>query len=259
MRIHKWLNDAQMPITESYRSDLAYIHDTGYGAVARDAAAVLLKELARVGCQKGTVVDLGCGSGVLARAMVDARFHVVGIDSSEAMVALARTRTPDAEFRVRSFVSADLPSCVAVTAVGEVFNYLFDERNDENARKNLFQRIHQALTPGGLLLFDMAGPSRAKPGGPHRTFAQGADWAVLVESSFDAATGVLTRNITSFRQVGEMYQRDAEIHRLTLVEPDIVLRSLCTVGFEARIIQGYGEALPPGVVVYLARKSPDSA
>lgn len=246
---------ARMPIAETYRADLAYLHDSGYGAVARGAAARLVEELASAGCRGGTVVDLGCGSGILARAVVDAGFRVVGIDVSEAMVALACTRTPEAEFRVGSFLSAKLPACVAVAAVGEVLNYAFDSGNNDAARAELFQRVCAALAPDGLLLFDMAGPERAKPGGPHRTFAQGPDWATLVETSLDEETGVLTRNITSFRQVGGLYRRDAEVHRLALVEPATVLGALHKAGFEARIIPGYGAgSLPPGVVAYLARK-----
>ena len=35
-----------MLIDNGYRADLAYIHDVGHGALARDAAARLIKELA---------------------------------------------------------------------------------------------------------------------------------------------------------------------------------------------------------------------
>src|SRR5262249_36253941 len=114
---------------------------------------------------------------------------VLGLDISDAMVELAQARVPEAEFRVGSFVSTELPGCVAVTAIGEVFNYLFDSKNNEHARERLFARIYEALEPGGMFLFDVATPERAKPGPPQRTFAEGPDWAVLVEFSVEA--GVL--------------------------------------------------------------------
>jgi SAM-dependent methyltransferase len=244
-----------MPFADAYRDDLAYIHDSGYGGVARDAARRLVDELARVGFRDGTVVDLGCGSGLLARALVDAGYHVVGIDVSDAMVALARTRTPEAEFRVGSFVSAELPVCVAVTAIGEVLNYAFDSANDESARADLFRRAYEALVPGGLLLFDVAGPERGTPGA-HRTFAEGHDWAVLVETVLDAATGVLTRNITSFRQIGTVYRRDTEVHRLTLVDPSEVQESLRAVGFGVQKIASYAaEPMAKGMMTFMSRKS----
>jgi SAM-dependent methyltransferase len=243
-----------MPIEGAYREALAYIHDAGYGDVARDAASRLLDELAHVGHRDGTVVDLGCGSGILARQLGDAGYRVVGIDVSNAMVALARTRAPDAELRVGSFVSADLPACVAVTAIGEVLNYCFDSANDDRARADLFRRVHAALVPRGLFLFDVAGRQRANLG-TQRTFAEGADWAVLVETELDREARVLSRTITSFRKAGTLYRRDVEVHRLTLVDAAEALESLRAIGFEAQAIPNYGAVrLPEGVTAFLCLK-----
>ena len=242
-----------MPIEDAYGIDLAYIHDAGHAGIACDAARRLIEELARVGYRDGTVVDLGCGSGILAHHVLEAGYGVVGVDVSDAMVAMARRRAPAAEFHVGSFVSTALPRCVAVTAIGEVLNYAFDTTNSDRARAELFGRVYHALVPGGLWLFDMAGPERATPGHRHRTFAEGSDWAVLVET--DVTTGILTRTITSFRQVGTTYRRSTEVHRLGLVDPADVLKSLRTAGFEASSISGYGATpLPQGVAVFLARK-----
>jgi SAM-dependent methyltransferase len=244
-----------MPIEDAYRDDLAYIHDTGHGNVARDAVARLLEELSRREHRAGTIVDVGCGSGILAQVVAEAGYSVLGIDVSDAMVALARRRVSDAEFRVASFVDARLPASVAVTAVGEVLSYAFDSTNDHGTRLDWFRRVYEALVPGGILLFDVAGPGRARPGQVHRSFATGSDWAVLAETSIDAATGILVRKITSFRQVENLYRRDAETHRLLLVDPDATLESLRAVGFDAEIIAAYGSTpLPPGVVAFLGRK-----
>ena len=239
----------------AYRSDLAFIHDSGYNALADDAARRLVDELRRAGRPYGTVVDLGCGSGILASRLVDAGYRVIGIDISEAMVSLARARSPRATFKVGSFLSADLPECVAVTAIGEVLNYGFDSGNDTRARRDLFDPVHRSLVPGGVFLFDVAGPDRAQPGGPHRTFAQATDWAVLVETLIDANTATLTREITTFRKAGPQFRRDAETHILTLIDADAVLCSLCDAGFEVHIVAGYGSmALPPGLTAIVARK-----
>ena len=248
-----------MSIEDAYRDDLAYIHDAGYGGVALDAAQRLRDELHRCGFLEGTVIDLGCGSGILAHRVCEAGYSVVGIDVSDAMVALAKTRAPAAEFHVGSFVSATLPTCVAAAAIGEVLNYGFDTENGESVRGELFRRVHRALVPGGLWLFDMAGPGRVPPGGPHRAFAEGPDWAVLIEITFEPTTGVLTRHIASLRQVGDLCRRDVEVHRLTLVDRADVLASLRTAGFEAQTISSYGgSGLPPGVLAFLARRPVDA-
>jgi SAM-dependent methyltransferase len=240
----------------AYREDLAYIHDAGHGAIASDAAERLITELAVAPHPGGTVVDLGCGSGILAGALVRAGYQVVGIDMSDAMVALARARAPNAEFHVGSFVSTDLPTSVAVTAIGEVVNYTFDPANGEPALTDLVRRAYEALVPGGVFLFDVAGPDRAQSNlsESHRTHATGRDWAVFVETAIEPG-GVLTRHITSFRQVGDLYRRADEVHRLVLLETEAVLDLLRVAGFEAEILAKYRLVqLPRGVVAFLGRK-----
>lgn len=238
-----------------YRDDLAYIHDCGHGALARDAAARLIDELAHRGCESGTVADLGCGSGIFAAALIEAGYHVLGIDISESMIALSRKRAPRAEFRVGSFVSAELPSSIAVAAVGEVVNYAFDSANDDRARAALFGRIYQALVPGGIFLFDTANPDRAPSGATQRTHTIGPDWAVLVETRAERDRRLLTREITSFRKVDTLYRRDDEVHRLTLLDPGNVLKELGAAGFEAQALSKYKDlSLPAGVGAFLSRK-----
>ncbi|MEQ1832040.1 MAG: class I SAM-dependent methyltransferase [Candidatus Eisenbacteria bacterium] len=240
---------------EFYRADLAHIHDTGFGHLAVNAAGVLVDELARAGLRAGRVVDLGCGSGVLARRVQDSGYAMLGIDLSESLVAIARQRVPEAEFRVGSVMSAELPSCVAVSAIGEVFNYLFDETNSRETLAELFARIHAALEPGGRLLFDMAGPARAGTDTPTRTFSEGPDWAVLMRTELDAPRQILTRHITTFRKSGELFRRDAETHRLRLVEPVEVVGALRAAGFHVQTQTAYGEqALPTGLHGFLATR-----
>ncbi len=109
-------------MNEWYGEDLAYIHDVGFGDYALQSAPGILEILDRsVKTREGLVVDLGCGSGLWANELTKARYRVLGIDISEAMIAIARSRTPDAEFRVGSLFEAELPRCDAVTSIGEVF------------------------------------------------------------------------------------------------------------------------------------------
>src|SRR5262245_3667903 len=167
-------------MTEPYRDDLAYIHDAGYGGLARNAAPLLREMLRDAGVVSGRVVDLGCGSGILSGVLAEAGYDVLGIDLSAAMIALARQRVPKGEFRQESVLTAQLPSCVAVAAVGECFSYLFDPGNTGRAQMKVYRRIFDALCPGGLFLFDVAGPGRVRGSGPQRLHAEGDDWAVLV-------------------------------------------------------------------------------
>jgi len=229
----------------AYGDDLAYIHDVGYGEFAERAAPAILRLLAQAGVASGLVVDLGCGSGRWARWLVDAGYRVRGIDGSSAMIALARRRVPTgARFQVASFVSVRLPGCDALTALGEVLGYGAPELAP------LLARAYDALRPGGLFVFDLAGPGRGQPahGG-----SVGPDWAVVVEKAEHER--ILTRRITTFRRVGRIYRRGEELHRLRLHEPGEVLAALRRTGFRAHALRGYGSVrFAPGLCGFVARK-----
>src|SRR6186713_1584078 len=107
----------------SYRDDLSYIHHVGFGGLAGGAAPGLLRLLREAGIQEGLVVDLGCGSGLWARELTEAGYEALGIDSSAAMIELARSVAPLARFVQASLFDAELPRCDAVTALGEPFSY----------------------------------------------------------------------------------------------------------------------------------------
>jgi 2-polyprenyl-3-methyl-5-hydroxy-6-metoxy-1,4-benzoquinol methylase len=90
-------------MADAYKDDLAYIHDVGFGHLARSAASLLLELLRQEGKVNGRVVDLGCGSGIMAQDLCAAGYDVLGIDISNALIAIARERVPQGEFRTGSF------------------------------------------------------------------------------------------------------------------------------------------------------------
>jgi SAM-dependent methyltransferase len=238
-----------------YREDLAYIHDVGYGHFARRAAPGLLEMLRQTGAVSGLVVDLGCGSGIWARELCDAGYDVLGVDQSAAMIAMACNRVPEGTFRQGSFLTAKFPPCVAVTAVGECFNYLFDRRNSRRKLLGLFCRVYNALHSGGIFIFDVAGPGRGAKLGSQRHHREGKDWAVFVATEEDRQRMLLTRSITSFRKIGNLYRRDEEVHRLRLYRPTELANSLRDCGFRVRTLRGYGPmCFPPGLHGFRARR-----
>jgi SAM-dependent methyltransferase len=243
-------------MADAYRDDLAYVHDVGFGGYARNAAPVLLQALRQRGLTNGRVVELGCGSGILSAEVAAAGYDVEGFDISPAMIALARARVPGGRFHEQSLWSVDIPPCVAVAAVGECVNYLFDRANTDRALAKLFRRVYAALRPGGVFLFDVAEPGRVPGAGPQRGFREGEDWATLVVATEDRARRRLTREITSFRKVGELYRRDHEVHRLRLLDSRELADQLRRIGFRVRRLRGYGSwRFPPGYTALLAGRS----
>jgi SAM-dependent methyltransferase len=238
-----------------YGEDIAYIHDVGHADFALDSAPGILEILGRNGIRDGLVVDLGCGSGLWARELIDAGYGVYGVDISEAMIEIARRRAPEAEFVVGSLFEVELPPCVAVTAVSEVLNYLFDAQNEQEGLGRLFRRVFEALDPGGAFVFDVLGPGQVPAGTVARGFGVGEDWAVLSEREEDAGRGTMERRIVSFRKVGEHYRRDEEIHRVRLYDASELSTELEKAGFGVQTMRSYG-ALPlsEGHTAFVARK-----
>jgi SAM-dependent methyltransferase len=207
------------------------------------------------GIRDGLVVDLGCGSGLWARELVDAGYRVLGIDISEAMIELSRNRVPEAEFRVGSLFEVEIPHCQAVTAVSEVLNYLFDAENEERGLGRLFRRVCDALVPGGVFVFDVLSPDQVPPGTRTRGFSVGEDWAVLSELEEDFERETMERRIVSFRKVGEHYRRDNEVHRVRLYDPSELSAELERAGFRVRTLRSYGDfPLSEGHAAFVARK-----
>src|SRR5262252_7325599 len=111
-----------------YRDDLALVHHRGFGFHADMCAPGIVELLRPVRERDGLVVEIGCGSGLLTRHLLDTGHRVVATDASPAMLDLARGVAPDAE-DVRRVVLPDdpLPDADAIVSVGHVLNYLSDE------------------------------------------------------------------------------------------------------------------------------------
>lgn len=94
------------------------------------------------------VLELGCGAGIPATALLAQRFDVLGVDISAGQLALAAQRVPTAGFLKADMTSLDLPagSFDAVTAFYS-FNHI-----PRAEQQPLLAAIARWLRPGGLLL-----------------------------------------------------------------------------------------------------------
>lgn len=229
-----------------YGRDLAYIHHAGFSEFAEAASLGVIETLWRFGVRQGLVVDVGCGSGILARELTRAGFDVLGFDASAAMIEIARRTAPAARFEVTPIESAALPSCVAVTALGEVLNY-----TSLDAVQRFFERAAGALNDGGVLLFDIA-ERGSYPAFDERR-VDGEDWTVIATKESDGHR--LVRRVETFRRDGEAMRRDREVHELELYDREDVVAALRAHGFRVRRKRSYGDyRLPSGHYAYVARR-----
>jgi SAM-dependent methyltransferase len=241
-----------------YGPDQAHIHHTAFGDLADFAATRLVAELRSTGHDHGTVVDLGCGSGILARRVSESGYEVEGVDLSPAMLDLARRNAPQATFRHGSLLDAELPAAVAVTAIGEALNYATDERAGDDALTDVFGRVRASLEPGGIFLFDVATPGRYGPDRVANRLHDGDTWTLFMHAVESDDARRLDRFVTIFRRTETgSYERTDEHHVLRLYEPAMLVTRLEAAGFGVEVLDSYGTPTPStpaaGWVVILAR------
>jgi SAM-dependent methyltransferase len=241
-----------------YATDLAFVHDAGFDHYAARAAPELQRLLHAHRIRSGRVVEFGCGSGTVARHLAAARYDVLGIDISPAMIRLARAKAPDATFRVGALATARIPRCAAIIAIGEVIAYLSCTqraalRTHENELISFFARAYAALDSGGLLVVDFveSGEGRA-----YRTKSMaGDDWVIALRATLDDSGRTLTREIATVRKTGHAARTSHETHRVRIY-PRAVMRSfLRRAGFQVVIRRTIGPVrLMRGDVVAIAKR-----
>lgn len=224
-----------------YRDDLAYIHHAGFSEFAESAAPGLLELLWQRGVRDGLIVELGCGSGILARELTHAGFDVLGFDPSPAMIELARGTAPRARFEVGAFDAIELPPCNAIVAMGEVLNYgTFDAVRTLVANAKTRVMIFDVAERDSYPLFD-------------ERRVDGDDWSVIATKESDGTH--LTRRVLTFRAIDGRMRRDEEVHELELYDRAALRALLREHGFRVTIRRSYRtRRLPKGHAVYVAER-----
>jgi SAM-dependent methyltransferase len=230
--------------TLAFRDDLAYIHHHSFGEFALAAAPGVCKILRKHGMNAGHVVEIGCGSGILARELTLAGYGVTGLDASPAMIDLARETAPHATLHVASFDMTGIPPCDAIVVMGEVLNYGTFDRV-----RTFIARAAESLRTGGVLLFDVA--ERGAYPAHEETRLGGDDWSVITIKESDGTR--LTRRVLSFRKLDGTVRRDEELHALELYDRAELVALLRRNAFRVEVRRSYGtRRLPKGHAVYVA-------
>jgi SAM-dependent methyltransferase len=135
----------------SYGDGFADVYDEWYADVTDvDATTLRLVQLAGAG---GRVLELGVGTGRLAIPMAEAGLRVVGIDSSEAMLArlAERDRTGSVDV-VHGDITNALPAG-PFDAVLVAYNTIFNLIGDGD-QPRLFRHVADRLAPGGSFVVE---------------------------------------------------------------------------------------------------------
>ncbi len=240
-----------MAASPYFRSDLARIHHEGFGFHADAVAPGILRILEPVLERSGLVLELGCGSGLLTKYLVEAGHRVLATDASPAMVDLARGFVPTVPVEVLRLPEDPLPTADAIVSVGHALSYLDSEEDIDSS----LAAMAGALEERGLLAFDICDLEwgSARRGQPPGVWF-GEDWVLTTRRSV-LDDRVFRREMTMFVRDGELWRRDDETHDNVLIDTSRLPGFLARFGVDAEIRQSFGnETLLAGLVAVIGRR-----
>jgi SAM-dependent methyltransferase len=142
------------PTSEFDEPRLVAVYDTlnGYSPGTQpDFYPELARDLDAV-----TVIEIGCGTGLVTARFVLAGFDVIGLDPSELMLQVARGRPEARRARwIHGTVAAlDVQDADLAFMAGHVAQFFLTDQTWHQA----LTAIHAALRPGGRLAFETRNP-----------------------------------------------------------------------------------------------------
>jgi SAM-dependent methyltransferase len=104
-----------------------------------------------------TIIDLGCGTGLLTVELAKRGHRMTGIEPSEAMLAIARAKpfADQVKWIQGSFEQMDGLQADMVLMTSHVAQFFLDERE----WRAMLQAAYKALNPSGHLVFDIRQPT----------------------------------------------------------------------------------------------------
>jgi SAM-dependent methyltransferase len=184
---------------------LAYIYNEDWAlGVLQETVPALEKLVLPDLVKDAQILDLGCGTGQLAKKLLEKGYKVTGIDPSEGMLRYARENAPEAELILNDARLLDFsPTFDAVISIG-AFNHVMSL--EELA--GIFKNVYQALLDNSIFLFYLFLEEEYKCNWDGKISGNvKEDYAWAARNSYDSETKIATINLTIFSLIEKIWQR----------------------------------------------------
>ena len=197
---------------ESYR-DFARVYDEFMDQTPYDEWLLnILNIFKEYKIDKDTqVLDLGCGTGKMARKLAREGYQVTAVDNSMDMLEIAASEEDDHILYVlQDMVSLELPQQVdAAVSICDCMNYILEEED----LKEAFRRVREFLKEDGVFVFDMNSHYKYKEILACNTFAEDREDASFIWDNFyDEEEMINEYDLTLFIKEGELFRKFEETH-----------------------------------------------
>ena len=124
----------------------------GWNFYPEEFAELLLKWMQENEIRVESMLDIGCGTGVLCHVLQEHGIKAHGMDLSEGMLRVAREKYPEIPFEQGNMITYDTPLRFdLVTSTCDAMNHILSPEDLEQAMRH----VHMYLAPGGYFLFDL--------------------------------------------------------------------------------------------------------
>lgn len=153
-----------------------------------------------------SVVDLGCGTGMLTVAMANKGYDMTGVDASAEMLSMAYgKKSPGVLWINQDFTSLDLfGTYEAAVSLLDCINHLTENGQVEK----YFKRLRYFIEPDGLFVFDINSEYKFKNTYKSNTFYSVNDeLSYIWQNKYDEKTKICTMDMTFFHKEDDVYRR----------------------------------------------------
>ena len=210
--------------------------------------------------EKGTILDLGCGTGTLSEMLYDAGYDVIGVDISSQMLGKAMEKK-EASGRQILYLMQDMTELELYGTIGacvsvcDSLNYLLTE---EELVKT-FSLVNNYLYPDGIFIFDFNTDYKYREVIGDAVIAENRENCSFIwENFYDEETGINEYDLTIFlRREGDLFERATETHLqrgYTPKQMEAFVRKAGMVILEMRDADTGEEVTPESERVYIVAR-----
>lgn len=157
-------------------------------------------------------VDLACGTGNMTLRLSKLGFDMIGIDLSEDMLTVAKSKSPEILYLCQDMREFELYGTVdAIICICDSINYLLDYTE----LIDVFKLVKNYLNPNGIFIFDVNTEYKLSDVLADSTYSEiFDDAAYILENYYDDSERINQYQMTFFVNIGStgLYERFYEEH-----------------------------------------------
>jgi SAM-dependent methyltransferase len=179
--------------------------------------------------EKANILDVCCGTGQLAKTLIEKGYDVTGIDGSKEMLRYAKENAPEAKFLIKDARTFRLPRIYqAAFSTFDALNHI----TTLEELTNVFRNVFTCLVKGGIFVFDMTTKHHFET--RMKAFSRAtekSDYLFTIQGDYHEETRTGQFHCTMFRPQGRLWKRSDTYLQQTWYPSQDIKSALTKAGF----------------------------